>query len=82
MAQKNEKRGKNMRKHYRKRFLGTIKTVDGINIILKYKSGRIFHKKHFCIRKKCYSINIYAVFDSQKRFIYSLTGFCNTIPNS
>lgn len=70
-----------MRNQDRKGFLGAIRKVDGTDIILQYKPGGVFHGKHFYTRKKHYSIDLYAVCDSQKRFIYSLTGFSNTIHN-
>ena len=78
----NEKRSENMRNQDREGFLGAIGKVDGTDIVLKYKPGGVFHGEHFYTRKKRYSIDLCAVCDSQKRFIYSLTGFSNTTHDS
>lgn len=63
-------------------FFDVIGKVDNTNIILPYKSDRVFHGKHFYGWKKCYFIDLYIVCNSQKRFIYILANFLNTIYNS
>lgn len=71
-----------MRNQDQERFFNTIKKVDGINIVLQYKPGRVFYGEHFYMRKKCYSINLCIVCNFQKRLIYFLTGFLKTTHNS
>ncbi len=71
-----------MRNQDRGRFLGVIGKVDGTDIVLQYKPGGVFHGEHFYSRKKLYAIDLCAVCDSQKCFIYSLVGFSNITHDS
>ena len=71
-----------MRNQDRGGFLGVIGKVDGTDIVLQYKPGRVFHRDHFYTRKKRYAIDSYAVCDSQKRFISSSVRFSNTTHDS
>lgn len=71
-----------MRNQDQKRFLDIVGKVDDIDIVLQYKPGRIFHRKHFYTQKKRYAINLCAVCDLQKKFIYTLAGFLNTTHDS
>ena len=71
-----------MRNQDRGGFLGAIRNFDGTDIVLQYKPGGVFHGEHFYTRKKRYAIDLCAVCDSQKRFIYSLVGFSNTTHES
>lgn len=64
------------------RFFGTIEKVDGKDIILQYKLGGVFYRKHFYTWKKRYSIDLYVVCNWQKRFIYTLASFSNTTHDS
>lgn len=41
-----------------------IGKIDGTDIILQYKSGEIFHREHFYIWKKRYSIDLCMVCNS------------------
>ena len=45
----NEKRSKNVRNEDRKQFLCAIRKVDGTDIVLQYKPGRVFYGEHFYI---------------------------------
>lgn len=61
----------------REGFLGAIGKADGTDIILEYKPGEAFNGENFFSRKKRYAIDLCAVCDISKRFIYMLTGFSN-----
>lgn len=58
-----------MKNQDRERFFGIVGKVDGTDIILQYKPGGIFHGKHFCKRKKHYSIDLCA-FATHKRDLF------------
>ena len=64
-----------MRNQDREGCLGAIGKVDGTDIVLQYKPGGVFHGEHFYTRKKRYSIDLCAVCDSRKRFLYSMEDF-------
>ena len=63
-----------MQNQDRKGFLGAVGKVDGTDIVLHYKPGGKFHGEHFYTRKKRYAIDLCAVYNSNKQFIYTLTG--------
>ena len=75
---KNKIRIKSIRNQDRKEFLGVVENVDSMDIVLQYKPGGVFHGKHFYTLKKRYSIDVCAVCNLQKRFIYTLADFSNT----
>lgn len=60
------------------RFLNIIKKFDVTDIILKYKPVKIIYGERFYTVKKRYFIDLYMVYNSQKRLVYTLAGFSNT----
>lgn len=51
--------------------------VDEIDIILHYKLGGKLLGKHFFNQKKRYVVDLWAIYDSDKRITYMLIGFSN-----
>ena len=60
------------------RFFIAVGKLDGIDIVLKFKPGGIFKGEIFFNRKKRYALDLYAVCDSTKRFIYILVSWPNS----
>ena len=58
-------------------FFGAVGKLDGTDIVLKFKPGRIFKGEIFFNWKKRYALDLCAVYDSSKRFIYILAGWPN-----
>ncbi len=71
-----------MRNQDQRGFFGVIGKADSTDIVLQYKPDGVFHGEHFYTWKKRYAIDLCAVCDSQKQFIYSLIGFSNTTHDS
>lgn len=52
-----------MNNNFQKRFLGVVRKINNINIILKHKPGRIYKGKTFFNRKKVYRLDLYMIYD-------------------
>lgn len=70
-----ERRLESLENQMRKGFTGAIGTVDGTNIVLLYKPGGDLIGKHYYTKKNQYFIELYAVCNSNKKFIYAITGY-------
>lgn len=53
-----------------KGFLSVVGKLDGTNTLLKFKLEKIFKGEIFFNQKKRYALDLCAVWDSLKRFIY------------
>lgn len=55
------------------KFIGVVgKVIDRINIVLKFKPSGYFKKNLFFTQKNCYAMDICAICNSSKKFIYVL----------
>jgi predicted DNA-binding protein YlxM (UPF0122 family) len=61
-----------------KRFIDVVEKIDDTNIVLHTKSDDKYDEKLFFNRKKRYALNLCAVCDSNKKFIYFLTDWSNS----
>lgn len=59
----------------RKGFTGAIGKVDSINIVLLYKVGGDLVGKYYYNKKNQYSINLCAICNSNKKFIYAINRY-------
>ena len=59
-------------------FIGVVGKVDGTDIVLSTKPGGRYDGELFFNRKKRYALDLCAVCDSDKRFIYFLSGWPNS----
>ena len=74
----NKRKIEGMKNSDREGFLGAVEKLDGTDIVLKLKPGRIFKGDILFNRKKRYALDLCAVCDSSKRFTYILTGWPNS----
>lgn len=70
-----ERRLESLENQIRKGFIGVIGKVDGTDIVLLYKPGGDSIGKHYYTRDNQYSIDLFAVCNSNKKFIYAITGY-------
>lgn len=73
-----DKRRESMENNQREGFLGCVGKVDGTDIALKHKPGGIYNGEIFFTRKKRYALDLCAICNSSKRFIYILAGWPNS----
>ena len=73
-----EKRMESMKNDFREGFLGCVGKPDGTDIVLKNKPGGAYNGEIFFTRKKKYALDLCAVCNSSKRFIYILAGWPNS----
>lgn len=67
-----------MKNSDREEFLGVVGKLDGTDIVLEFKPGGVFKGEIFFNRKKRFALDLCAVCDSSKRFIYILAGLSNS----
>ncbi len=70
-----ERRLESPENQMRKGLTGAIGKVDGSDIVLLYKPGGDLIGEHYYTRKNQYSIDLCAVCNSSKKFIYAITGY-------
>lgn len=70
-----------MENDQREGFFGCVGKVNGIDIVLKHKPGKVYNKKIFYIRKKRYALNFYVIYNSNKRFIYIFANWPHSLHN-
>lgn len=59
----------------KKGFTEAVGKVDGIDIVLLYKPGGDLVGKHYFTRKNKYAIDLCAICNSSKKFIYVITRY-------
>ena len=72
-----ERRRESINNDEREGFLGAIGKADNTDIVLQCKPGGEFNDEAFWNKKKRYALDLCAMCDSSKKFIYMLTGFSN-----
>lgn len=68
----------NMKNDFQKEFLGCVKKLYGTNIFLINKPKGAYNRKIFFTQKNKFALDLCAIYNSSKRFIYILTSWPNS----